>query len=236
MLRPLDPIRWTVPVVLARARSVLKRDRRNLTLRQALKVLALYGRRRTRVAVDRWKEARMRWMFKCVSASIAYIGRHTCLKRAGRSLERTLEWLSSPSVRVERIRRLLFGGIMTHRITTTHLAQPVTVEIGVLAWWKIVVVMYPYADQAHICFVNGNYQPIEPPTGAENHGVVLLGASLHGLPQAGFFIRKEQVSISDDDTATVLTTVTDTGMLPVVLRTLLNLGDARDDEPLTPAY
>ncbi len=231
MLRPLDPICWTVPAVLARARTVTKNNR-PLTLRQALRVLANYGRRRTRLAVDgmRWK-----YVTKSTAAVIQHALTSRNLRRGLHAFEDVLDWVQGPGVQVERINRPILGITMSARISTTRPANRITVELGMLDNGRIQLVMYPLTRETHLRFLNANNERVDYPSTYPVMVKIELDAARRDHIATGIMI-KDKTRISRGRQEHILHTACPPHGSPikVTLRTLLNLGDTQE-EPLTPA-
>lgn len=234
MLRPLEPIQWTLPVILARARDVTKRDR-PLTLRQALRVLAKHGRRKMRGLA---KRVRWNYLVNCVTAAIHLRMNLRDIKRGWSAVEQAMDWARGPNVTVERIHRSLLDQAMHYRITTTHLANPVTVELGVLGEDNpgcIKIVMYPLRRSTHLRFVGDNNQPVEFPRNNDVLARIGLDTPLRGIG-LGLYFLLGTVRIARGRHERVLhaTYSPTSARLKVILRNLLNLG-GEQEEPLTPA-
>lgn len=234
MLRPLDPIRWTLPVLLARARTVTRRGG-HLTLRQALRVLATYGRRRVRQAVDR-----MRWRYvtKSMETMIGHAISLRGLRRGWNTLEEALDWVRGPHVSVERsINRRLVDRDLHVRIVTANPGNQLTVELGVLGNGRVMVVMYPLRRDTHLHFLGANNERVGyPPAYPVMVKIELDAARRDHLATA--LLVKDRMRVARGRREHTLHTACDANgpALKVILRNLLNLGEAGErEEPLTPA-
>lgn len=220
MLRPLDPIIWTRAVLVARAKSVLQRDR-PLTLRKALRVLALYGRRRLKLAVDKWKTRRLHSVKERVNGRIKHVFTWYRLRFTSKAIQHALGWLQDKTVQIEQIDQ----DEKTHRIVTTHLAQPFTVEFGYQDYTSIQILAHPLRDATHIRLFSPNNQPMEIP---EIHPAlcrIRFDSSRNGSTQTSSCFTQEMLGIG-------LFTVIDPERFLVLLRTLLKLGN--EEGPNTP--
>lgn len=214
MLRPLDPIVWTREVLVARAKRVLRRDD-PLTLRKALRVLARYGRRRMQHAVDKWKSRRLHNVMERVTGRIKHVFTWWYLRLRVKAIQHAIGWLQDKTVQIERIDE----GRKTHRIVTTHLAQPVTVEIAYTNGYKLMdVFVYPLKDVTHIRLLDLNQQPIEMPQIHPTFCLFRLDSTRGGSMQT-----KGGMTINEHDRIG-LATVAKPHNLLVILRTLLKLG------------
>ncbi len=254
MLRPLEPIQWTLPVILARARDVTKRDwypiartqkgvikrSRVLTLRQALRVLAKHGRRKMREAIEKAREQRWDYLVNCVTAAIHLKMNLRKIWRCWSAVKEVTEWARGLNVTIERIHSRIHDRAMHYRLTTTHLANPVTVELGVMGEenpGKVKIVMYPLRRETHLRFIDPlTNQPVESyPPAFPVMVTIQLDAARFGSPGVIMLI-KDRLRRAGGQREQILYTVHNPHLpsLTVTLRTLLNLG-GEQEEPLTPA-
>ena len=155
MLRPLEePIRWTTEILVRRARHITQNDRPK-TLRQALRVLARYGLRRTRAIVERLKDRRLDYATRCVGVMVKYGFELRNLKKGNSLLDRAVTWLQSQPVTIEQSGHSVqaFHFNVLYRLTTTHLTQNVHVDLAACVRYPVLrISLHPLTPETHLCF------------------------------------------------------------------------------------
>lgn len=240
MLRPLEePIRWKTEILVRRARHITQNNRPK-TLRQALRVVARYGLRRTRAIVERLKDRRLDYATRCVGVMVKYGFELRNLKKGNSLLDRAVTWLQSQPVTIEQSGHSVqaFHFNVLYRLTTTHLTQNVHVDLAACVRYPVLrISLHPLTPETHLRFLNDLTQPIDYPQLAGSWDIVRikLGSPVRPGGAAMYFLREPYVDTNGQRQTGMHTSIAhNLPRLRVILRTLLRLDD-ETDEPGTPA-